>query len=248
MKNALIKYSSVLMLTLGIQACSTEQTDSVNIDSEGIWAGIEIVSADGQGSSINVELNVGGSNGTNLNLSSGDSLVVVTSAGSVTLNRDTDFLDIDYEGELSVGGSDELIQVNFVRQGAEDVTGSNVNLPDSFVVDFPQNNMTFTDLTDFEIVWTEGTSGNIIELTQRATCKNALDEDVVLSESTNVSDDGSFTSDFLSKLTGIINDKGCDLRIIFERAQNGDLADGFGEGGYIRAKQRRDVTDMRVDI
>ena len=64
---------SVLALSVG---CSTETVESENINTQAIWAGIDIVSEDGLSFDINVEFNVGGRNGTNLSLSSGDSVSV----------------------------------------------------------------------------------------------------------------------------------------------------------------------------
>ena len=78
MKKHLI--TSIVGLTLA--ACSSETTNSENVDTAGIWAGLELVTS-GVNTGVTAEFNVGGRNGTNLILSSGDRVVVYAGNQSV---------------------------------------------------------------------------------------------------------------------------------------------------------------------
>ena len=238
--------TSVAIATLSLLgACSTETVDSENIDTQAIWAGIDIVSDDGQSSDINVEFNVGGRNGTNLSLSSGDTVRASSSAGTVTLQRDTDFLDVDYEGSINTGATDELVEVQFSR-GDGSSHSSSVRLPTVFSISFPQQNIAFTELTEFEIQWSDNAQSGVMQITQTATCPDGQGNNATFSDSTSVTDDGSHTSTFLTTLSDIITDDGCDFSIRLSRSNSGTLASGFEEGGYIEARQEREVLDMRV--
>lgn len=243
MQKGLNKTLALTIITV-IAGCSAETVDSENIDTQAIWAGIDIVSEDGLSSDINVEFNVGGRNGTNLSLSSGDSVQVNASTGDITLQRDTDFLDVDYEGTIATGASDEQIAVSFNRaDGSNHV--SSVQLPGVFTISFPQENITFTELRDVDIQWSEnGTSS--IQITQIAACPDGQGNTITLSDTVSVDDSGNYTSIFLHTLSDTITDEGCDFSIQLSRSNDGTLATGFEEGGYIEARQERKVENMRI--
>lgn len=249
MSKTLLRTTSVALAISGLLACSSETVESDTIDNEAIWAGIRITSEDGLSSGINVELNVGGSNGTNLSLSSGDRVVASSGSERVVLQEDTDFLDVDYEGVINVGGSGEEITISLERPNSTNISNSRVILPDVFNIIFPQPDMTFTQIQNLDVLWTAGSSSGDVHLIQTATCKDASNQDTTLTTRVTVPDTGRYNTDFLPESLAVyMPNGGCDFRFEIIREGRGTLDPGFGEGGFIRARQSRTVSGLRVEV
>lgn len=251
--------SVVASVLLG--ACSSETVESEIVKTEGIWAGIDLV-ADGQSTDVNVEFNVGGRNGTNLVLSSGDSVSVVAGDEEIVLQKDNDVFDVDYEGRIQSSISWQQFVVSLNRSSDTSAPNSVVNLPPNFDITFPGNNTTYTEIQPIDILWQESqaqrlTSKNTallsppppsISLSMTADCVDAEGQTIQFSHQEDIDDSGEYTSDFLSSIQGVDLSKGCDLQIMMEREFGGELDPAFEEGGYIRAKQRRRVTELRLEV
>ena len=87
-----------------------------------------------------------------------------------------------------------------------------------------------------------------ISISEFATCTDAQNQNVSVGNNVSVADNGSYSSNFFDMLDGVITSNGCDYRIEIERTNDGTLSSEFGAGGLIRAIQRREVNDMRVEL
>ena len=139
--------------------CNPGSTDSTNIATPGIYAGMEIESSVSGNSSINVELNVGGRNGTNIDLSDGERLEVSVGGETIMLNRDTDFGDIDYEGTVNTSSSADPFRISLFRADGSVINNSIVSLPDEFIITSPNSGQTFSVNETLPIRWTPARSG-----------------------------------------------------------------------------------------
>lgn len=239
------KHLITSIVGLALAACSSETTTSDNVDTAGIWAGLELVTS-GVNTGVTAEFNVGGRNGTNLILSSGDRVVVYAGNQSVQLEQDSDFLDIDYEGTIPIASDNAEFRVALERSSATSANNSTVRLPPNFEIFTPQAFSHFSEVALLDVTWGPSNPGSTVEIHASATCPNPQDntQNLSFSEVVNTEDDGSYSSNILSQLTDADTDAGCDLSITIERVNSGDLDPAFTEGGYIRAIQRREEADI----
>lgn len=239
------KHLIASIIGLALAACSSETTTSDNVDTAGIWAGLELVTA-GQNTGVTAEFNVGGRNGTNLILSSGDRVVVYTENQSVQLDQDSDLFDIDYEGSIPVASDNAEFRVSLERSSATSANNSTVRLPPNFEIFTPQAFSHFSEVALLDISWGPTNPGGTIEVRVNATCPDPQDntQNLSFSDVVNIEDNGNYSTNFLSQLTDADTDAGCDLSIILERKNTGTLDPAFTEGGYIRAIQRREEADI----
>jgi len=240
---------SRLIITAGtlfvLTACNDEVT-SDSIDTSGIWAGIEITS-NGSKTDINVELNVGGSSGTNVDLASGDKLQVTSGSTSIDLQRDTDILDIDYEGSMDIVASGSEFTLAFIRDNKEDAPNSKVALPDSFEPILPLSEQSFRFTDPISMAWTPKQDNAVIDISVTSVCKDSTDTDVnINSGSTKIVDSGAYVFNHTATAFDAIDKaKGCTTTVTMKREVTGTLDSGF-TGGFIRASQVRTVTNLTL--
>lgn len=245
-----------------IQGCSSESTNSDNVKTEGIWAGISVLN-EGSFNNINVEFNVGGRNGTNLILTGNDQVTASLGDTTIVLSKDDDFFDVDYEGAIPNSEQNNQFIIALNRPNDTSAPNSRVTMPRPFSIIYPGEDMVFTQLADIGVYWdvnrqqvrqqkssvvaNDSPAVPQMELFQSASCKTSADETVSFSLTETVDDSGRYTSSFLSTIEGVDWSKGCDLTFSLERKEFGDLDSAYQQGGFIRAIQKRTVK-FRVEL
>ena len=215
---------------------------------------MEIESSVSGNSSINVELNVGGRNGTNIDLSDGERLEVSVGGETITLNRDTDFGDIDYEGTVNTSSSADPFRISLFRADGSVINNSIVSLPDEFIITSPNSGQTFSVNETLPIRWTPARSGVNIELIITTSCVTTSGGTPLSADFFMISDDGA--EDFRLNQIGAGNgsianldtSRDCELSIDLERIENGQLDPRFEEGGEITARQLREVENLTLRL
>jgi len=239
---------ALLASVIACGACSTETTESENIASPGIFARMNVDALSSGSSKVTVELNVGGSNGTNISLTADERLEATNGIQTKVLNRDTDFLDVDYEIGFDNTDTSSPFQVTLFRANGEVIDGSSVFLPPDFDVSSPVTGQTFSVDGQLPITWAPPDSGNTIDLTVTTRCTLDTGSTSVSSSFFTVNDDG-FENFSLVQLevanNGTIDrTQNCELSFNLERSRTGSLDPDFGSGGSIRSRQVRSVEDM----
>lgn len=242
---SLSKLAAAASTLLVLTACN-EEVKSDSIDTSGIWAGIQITS-NGTKSDINVELNVGGSTGTNVDLASGDKLQVTSGSTTIDLKRDTDILDIDYEGSMNIVASGSEFTVAFIRASKQDAPNSKVTLPATFNPILPLSEQSFRYTDPISMAWTPRVEGTIMDIAVTSVCKDSSDNDVNINSGTaKIADTGTYIFNHTANaFNSIDKSKGCTTTITMKREVSGTLDSNF-TGGFIRASQSRTVTNIRL--
>lgn len=234
--------SSALIL---LSAC-TDDTKSDNVETKGIWAGIQITSNNVR-SDINVELNVGGSSGTNVDLVTGDKLQVTSGSTTIELKRDTDVLDIDYEGSMNIVASGSEFTVAFLRDSKQDAPNSKVTLPDNFNPILPLSEQSFRYTDPISMAWTPKKEGTVMDITVTSVCKDSSNNDVNINSGTaKIADTGTYIFNHTANaFDSIDKSKGCTTTVTMKREATGTLDSNF-TGGFIRASQVRTVNNVKL--
>jgi len=242
----------LMLACLALIACNPDSTDSTNVTTAGIYANMEVNASSPGRSGINVELNVGGPNGTNLDLTSTERLEASAGGQTIILSQDTDFLDIDYEGTLNTSSSASPFRISFFREDGTIIDGSTVSLPDEFTLTSPSENEVFNANQSLPLRWTPGRSGQSIELQTYTRCTTNSGSEPLTLEIFDLSDDGA--EDW--PLSNITADNGndidptidCEMDVKLVRNQNGTLDARFEEGGQITATQSREVENLTLRL
>jgi hypothetical protein len=226
-------HGMVLMLsTAGLWACS-EDVDSDDVRTSGVYAEMEVV-AEGDGSStVTVDLTVGGSNSnTHLEMAGEDELTATVGDETQTLRQRGNV----YETTFGVDAEDTEFTVAFLR-GAEDegAPDSHVTLPAPFEITAPESGAAVSRAEGVVVTWEP--SGADDSMAYR------LNGDCIFLESGDVADSGSLDlgpSDF-DPHSGD-EETTCSAELCIDRTRRGSLDPAYGEGGRIEAVQRRCVT------
>ncbi|USE72011.1 hypothetical protein CTT31_23385 [Pseudoalteromonas maricaloris] len=131
---------TVASISTFLTACTSE-TESNLLKTNAISADISI-NSNGERARIVAELNVGDSFGSNVNLSEGDTLRAIVNGQTIQLIKDTDILDIDYEGRSSVVTGNSLYTIQLNRKKEENASAS-VELPLGFLILTPKQRKLF---------------------------------------------------------------------------------------------------------
>lgn len=231
--------------------CSTESTESANIATRAIWANIDVDAVQASSTRVNVELNVGGANGTNIELSTNERLEATLGGVTKVLQKDTDLFDIDYVTNFSTSSSAQPVRIAFFRDDGSIHDNTVVGLPDEFVVTSPQAGQTFASSGTIPITWTPSRNGQTINIDLFASCTTATGSSVG-GPSITVADDGFENYDVSNH--GVINapdidrSKNCGLMIRVYRLESGILDLAFEAGGTIEAIQSREVDNITVTL
>lgn len=181
------KLFSITVFVLTILACSTEDTESDYIKTQGMWARIKI-NSNGVRTRIVAELNVGGSNGSNISLSKEDKLTATVGGLTKLLKKDIDFLDIDYQTYFDITADDTLFNIALLRVKETDADQSEVKLPENFNIYSPQSAQSYTVNNDISLDWDHLSSHKKITLLLINTCTNNQGNQTALSETFQISD------------------------------------------------------------
>jgi len=231
--------------------CSTESTESANIATRAIWANIDVDAVQTGSTRVNVELNVGGANGTNIELSVNERLEATLGGVTQVLSKDTDLFDIDYVTYFSTSISAQPVRISFFRDDGSMHDNSIVGLPDEFIVTSPQSGQTFASSGTISITWTPSRNGQTIRIVPIASCTTVTGTSVG-GPSITVADDGFENYDLRNhsviNAPDIDRSRNCELLIRVYRYESGVLDPAFEAGGTIDAIQSREVDNITVTL
>lgn len=147
----------------------------------------------------------------------------------------SDFLGIvNYYANLEAAVENAVVEVRFERAVDMSPLTSRATMPSSFTLLEPISNHRQSRSDDLAVSWTpEGAEDEmLVRLT--GTCITTFEESV---------DDarGAFTLEggTLEPADPEAPNEACDVTVTLERSRPGTLADGFGQGGRVDAKQTR---------
>ncbi|SFD60761.1 hypothetical protein [Pseudoalteromonas denitrificans] len=247
----LFKYSIAALSLLAVTACSTEETESKNIKTTAIWVDMKIES-NGSRSRVVAELNVGGINGTNVSLSSGDEIITSVFGQSKTLKKDTDLLDIDYQGYFDITSDNSLFNIALKRKNETDALQSEVELPLNFSIHSPVKKDHFSVNQNVVVSWDGLSATKSIDLDLTSTCVDKSNNSVSSTHSQKVTDDGShvlaLSSLEMFKNKELNKNKNCNFKIELKRKNIGKIDSAFKSGSSITASQIRNVKDISINI
>lgn len=211
----------------GLVAC-TEDVNSNDIKTHGMYAGIRAV-AHGDGTAdVTVDLRVGGNSGTVVDLVAGDQLVATSNGTSTVLAHKGN----DYQARIPsvVGGTE--IQVAFER-GQDDVSAPNslVVLPEDYNITAPTADASVSRATEVAVSWSPTSSDGM---------SWDVDGDCIFADSGNLSGGASSVAVKLDPTTTDQNNS-CTVTFCLNRTRAGQVDSAFGEGGKFEAVQRRCV-------
>jgi len=239
---------TAIVMTSG---CSTESTESANIATPAIWANIDIDAVQAGSTRVNVELNVGGANGTNIELSGNERLEATLGGVTNVLQRDTDLFDIDYVAHFSTSSSALPVRIAFFRADGSVHDDTVVSLPDEFLITSPQAGQTFASDSTIPITWTPFRDGGMINIELFASC-TTLTGSSFGGPSITVADDGFENYDLgnhsVISAANIDRSRPCGLIIRVYRVESGTLDPAFEAGGTIEAVQSREVDNITVTL
>lgn len=129
------------------------------------------------------------------------------------------------------------------RTNNPSMPNSTVTLPQGFAIVAPTQDQVFTTMDDIELTWDPSGYADIMYVDFWFECDAPADTKVVFTRSRTEADDGMAIYSAAELLDGYdLDETGeCDTNIEVMRSANGILDPGYGEGGYIRARQLRDV-------
>ena len=245
------KHAGLCFLALAVAGCgrSAATTDSEEVVTRNLWAGMELTSKGNGNTRVKVELNENGSLGNNIRLSADERLEVIAQGTVVTLREDEDFGDIDYEGTVPTDDSGTLFRISLYRADGTINNGSFINLPDTFDIVAPISGQTHRLGSAIDIIWSPANAGNSIELEVATRCSGGAQVAVQFFE---LADSGAHS--FNTNRLLIANDSNldrtadCEFDIALRRERRGTLDRAFRAGGYVSATQIRRVEGMTLSF
>ena len=249
MKRAILP--ALIAGTAALAGCSGQTTNSDEIQTETIWANIT-VDSDGERARVATELNVSGPNGNNLNLTSGDQLTVTAGGISATLEKDLDFLDIDYQGYIHATASDTLFTIALKRPNDVNAENSTVTLPKSFTIHSPIENQVYQGNEAIDIHWDGLEANNSIHMELISECKTITGGNLLQVETYSTDDDGQYQvvpNDLeMFKNTNVDMSKRCTFEVYLQRKNFGNTDPLFKNSSRISATQYRKVKNVKIDL
>ncbi|MBQ4799367.1 hypothetical protein J8L73_09555 [Pseudoalteromonas sp. MMG006] len=233
-------------LILALCACNSE-TESHLVETKELWAGFNLVS-DGSKTRINAELNVNDITGSNVTLSDSDTLQAAFNSSVVTLKKDTEFLDDDYQAYINTTDDNQLFNIIFGRSNGISAS-SNVELPLNFIILTPSNEQLFkidSTLT-LQLDGTDPNSTSYVELTSR--CITLSNDSLIQSGTLELSSSHleiPLENLDMFKNIQIDKSKSCNLTLSVIRERFGNIADEFTDQSYIKAQQSRAIKNMTL--
>ncbi|MCF2828025.1 MULTISPECIES: hypothetical protein [unclassified Pseudoalteromonas] len=236
---------TVASISTFLTACTSE-TESDLLKTNAISADISI-NSNGERARIVAELNVGDSFGSNVNLSEGDTLRAIVNGQTIQLIKDTDILDIDYEGRSSVVTGNSLYTIQLNRKKEENASAS-VELPLGFLILTPEAEKTFRYDEDIEIHIDGIDLASETSLIVNYACPNNTGGLVTGSFSTQFGNSTSNTfnakSASLIDLEQIATSKPCEFDMEVQRVRTGSFSGALKDNSLIRGIQSRVIKGL----
>lgn len=246
----LFKLSCLAVAVLTMTACSSEQTPSQLVETEGMWADMKVES-DGDRSRIVVELNVSGPNGNNVVLGNQDKLFVSAEGQSKQLKKDTDFLDVDYQEYMDVTVDDAEFNIQLQRESKADANGTTVILPKNFEIQSPLSSDIYTLDDTVAVTWDGLGEAKQVTLDVGSVCKNTNGDDLTQHQAVITDDDGQYDIELKTQSmfshTDVDLTKDCTLSVTIRRENTGQVDSTFLSSSKIIAAQYRKVKDIVID-
>ena len=222
--------------------CSDSQVDSTQVENRDLQALMEIEETGNQKARVVVELNEDNAFGSNVVLTDREFLLVsADGAQHRLLARDTDWLDVDYQGRFDVDDSSVDFTIDLYRSYEPDALNSRVTLPAAFTITAPTDGTTLYSDTPMRISWFPRSLSVPMRLDIDVTCASGtmVDSNVSWSQSIDIDDDNGFyeidlVENFLRFMPMIDSRRDCRVRIDMERSQAGTILMSFVEGGLLQ--------------
>jgi len=229
------------LLFLGALVGCEESTGSDAVRTKGIYAEMWAESLTENQTEVEVELRVGGDDGTLLELVGGDELIARSGGETKKLSPVRKTL---YRANLGVNGG--IITVDFDRPEGVSAQNNIIELPSDFSLSSPSAGATFPYSTakNIDITWTnESVISGDFNYWVDMDCEGETFKKVFDSSSSVVSGTISISVDdiiaggpYLPKYT-----QGCDATLFVEIETRGSINTDFGEGGIFYGTIRRSV-------
>jgi hypothetical protein len=218
---------ATLASVLGAAACS-EQVDSTDVRTSGIYADIEVLAPGNGKSEVKVDLRVGGPNSnTHLAMKGADKLTATSGAVTKVLGKSGNVYVTSFDGDAA----DTQFVFAFIR-GPDDTSAPNssVTLPEPFTISGIAK--TVSRQSGFTATWQAGSKGEPMTWVLRGDC--------LVAQAGSMADAGQ-TVISASQLIPVVGQEEatCNASFCLERDRPGTLDPAFGEGGVIRAGQSR---------
>ena len=234
----------------GCGATSAE-TDSEQVETRDIWAGINLEARGNGVTRVKVELNENNSFGANIRLTANERLDVEASGTVVTLEEDLDIGDIDYEGTIPTDAGGTFFRITLFRADGTTNSGSTATIPDPFDVTLPFRGGSYVVGNAMALQWTPGGVGDI-DFSVLTSCPIGTSGRSTRIQSFTLADTGSHIFDTNRLSVGsdpeIAPGTRCDMEIGFRRTVNGALDRAFRGGGFVRAAQDREVDNLTLRL
>jgi hypothetical protein len=247
MGDELMKQPTAIFALISVLLTACSDTESDNVKTTGVHAEIEVVANGSGNTDINVQLEVGsgGEFTTQLDLSNGDTLVAYANGEEQTLTKVEKLLGTHYVTTFNFDSTNIEFRVALLRNNDESAPNSTVLLPDPFAITSPNSGEIFARNADIVTTWDPGFSNHSIRVNYELYCSDGNYISTYQIERV-ISDSGQHTinaTDLLgSHASQTSTQNGCDLNIIVSRTRYGNLDPNYGEGGYIKASQKRSRT------
>lgn len=239
---------------LGVGTGCSENTDSENITTQGIWAKMEVEGRQDGTSRVTVELNVGGELGTNVVLSENEYLEVSAGGQTKRMSEDQDLLDVDYQAYFDTNESEVEFNVRFFRSNGETIDNSTGVLPNNFSITTPQSEMIFSRQQVMDVAWVNEQETQSIEFLTSMSCEDTQGASVTVIDSILVSDIGTYSytiddhSIFDRQGVPLDPTKQCDFYLQLKRKSVGSIDPQFSSGGRFNLRQVRTVDGIKVNL
>lgn len=226
----LIPITILISVLFFISAC-TEDVDSEDIHTSGMYAKMEINASDIDASHIKVTLLVGGENSnTYVNLTAGDEIIAtLNDSTSQTLTKQKSGGEITYQTTFSEtdAGNAAKYDISFSRPNETDAPNSTVTLPAN-ITQMALDKTEFSRLDDsVTLTWDGLNNSKKLTVKINGTCiKEKID---------TVTDNGLYTLNAGSLSNLNQNAQNCAIDFTLSRSASGQLDSNFGEGGEISA-------------
>lgn len=234
--------TSIVLLAGLITACSTTKSD--NVDTDGIYA-VFYLSEDGANARGDATFYVGGSTGTVLQLSAGDSITCNGNAMSENQDLFGKFYYYGNCGTLTAGATYTLV---FTRNGEDGVEtySSSVVMPAAVTISSPSSGATFTRGQTIPVSWNGGSDSVEVSISGSGTSASGSGSTTYSRSHGSLDDDGSYTilgadTDPVDTITGVI----ANAVISVTRSRSGTMAAGLD--GSISARRAGSVSNLTLN-
>jgi len=234
--------TSIVLLTGLIAACSTTKSD--NVDTDGIYA-VFAVSESGASARGDATFYVGGSTGTVLQLSAGDSVTCNGNAMSENQDLFGKYYYYGACGSLTAGASYTFVFTRNGDNGTETYT-STVVLPAAVSVSSPSNGASFTRGQTIPVNWTAGSDTVEVSISGSGTSASGSGSTTYSRSYGSLPDNGAYTilgadTDPDDTISGVISNG----IITVSRTRSGSMASGLD--GSISARRTGSVTNLTLN-